>query len=218
MSGALVTVNMIVNGRARRVRVAPMKRLLDVLRQDCGLTGSKEGCGEGECGACTVLLDGAPVNSCLVPAIHADGARILTVEGLARGARLSALQQAFVEMGGSQCGMCTPGMVVAAAALLRETKGRVPSEAEVRTGLAGTLCRCTGYQKIVDAVRAAAKPGGTARNGAAVSRTGRRRNGVAPSRNAKRVARPTPKRVASAAPKRVAKPARRPARARKAGR
>jgi carbon-monoxide dehydrogenase small subunit len=155
---ARVTVSMIVNGRARRVSVPPMKRLLDVLRDECGLTGSKEGCGEGECGACSVLLNGAPVNACLVPAIHAHGAKVVTVEGLARGGRLSALQTAFVELGGAQCGMCTPGMLVAAAALLAETRGRVPGDAEVRRALAGTLCRCTGYQRIVDAVQAAARP------------------------------------------------------------
>ncbi len=151
-----VELRMIVNGKPRRVRVAPMKRLLDVLRQDCGLTGSKEGCGEGECGACTVLLDGLTVNSCLVPAVQADGARIVTVEGLARGRRLSALQQAFVEMGGAQCGICTPGILISAHDLLRRSAGRVPAEDEVREAIAGNLCRCTGYQKIVEAVRHAA--------------------------------------------------------------
>jgi carbon-monoxide dehydrogenase small subunit len=186
-----VTVNMNVNGGARRVRVPPMKRLLDVLREDCGLTGSKEGCGEGECGACTVLLDGAAVNACLIPAIHAEGATIVTVEGLARGERLSTLQRAFVEMGGSQCGMCTPGMLVASVALLNETKGRVPTEDEVRNGLAGTLCRCTGYQKIVDAVRAAATP-------------------VKPARAAKQrtAARPTRRAAASAKKRPAARPGR----------
>ncbi len=153
---ARTTVKMTVNGKPKRVSVPPMKRLLDVLRDECGLTGTKEGCGEGECGACSVLMNGAAVNACLIPAIHADGARIVTVEGLAKGPRLSALQDAFVTMGGSQCGMCTPGMLVASVALLDETKGRVPTDEEVRVGLAGTLCRCTGYQKIVDAVRAAA--------------------------------------------------------------
>ncbi len=151
------TLSFTVTGRKRRVRVPPMKRLLDVLREDCGLTGTKEGCGEGECGACTVLLDGAPVNSCLVPAAQAAGARIVTVEGLSRGPALSRLQQAFVERGGTQCGMCTPGILVTAHALLARTKGRVPAEAEVRVAMAGNLCRCTGYQRIVDAVRAAAR-------------------------------------------------------------
>jgi carbon-monoxide dehydrogenase small subunit len=136
-----------------------MKRLLDVLRQDCGLTGTKEGCGEGECGACTVLLDGRPVNSCLVPAVQADGAKVVTVEGLARGAALSRLQRAFVERGGTQCGICTPGILVTAHALLQRAPGRVPAEDEVREALAGNLCRCTGYQKILEAVRAAASEG-----------------------------------------------------------
>jgi carbon-monoxide dehydrogenase small subunit len=156
---AAVTLRFTVNGKARRVRVPPLKRLLDVLREDCGLTGTKEGCGEGECGACTVLLDGRSVNSCLVPAVQADGARILTVEGLAHGARLSALQELMVARGGTQCGICTPGILVQAHELLTRARGRVPSEAEVREALAGNLCRCTGYQKIVDAVRAAARAG-----------------------------------------------------------
>jgi len=153
----LMDLSFTVNGRRRRVRVPPMKRLLDVLREECGLTGTKEGCGEGECGACTVLLDGAPVNSCLVPAAQIAGARIVTVEGLSRGPALSVLQRAFVERGGTQCGLCTPGILVTAHALLRRTPGRVPREDEVRSALAGNLCRCTGYQKIVDAVRAAAR-------------------------------------------------------------
>jgi carbon-monoxide dehydrogenase small subunit len=153
-----VTLSFAVNGRRRRVTVPPMKRLLDVLREDCGLPGTKEGCGEGECGACTVLLDGRTVNSCLVPAVQADGTTILTVEGLARGARLTALQEAFVGMGGAQCGICTPGILLSAHELLRRKRGHVPSDPEVREALAGNLCRCTGYQKIVDAVRAAARP------------------------------------------------------------
>ena len=156
-ASAKVTLGFSVNGKRRRVTVAPMKRLLDVLREDCGLPGTKEGCGEGECGACTVLIDGRTVNSCLVPAVQADGAVILTVEGLARGDRLVALQQAFVEMGGAQCGICTPGMLLSAHELLRRARGRVPSDPEVREALAGNLCRCTGYQKIVDAVRSAAR-------------------------------------------------------------
>ena len=154
-----IALALTVNGKRKRVSVPPMKRLLDVLREDLELPGSKEGCGEGECGACTVLIDGEPVNSCLVAAGQCEGAQILTVEGLARENRLSALQQAFVEMGGAQCGICTPGMLVSAHALLRAARGRVPGEDEVREALAGNLCRCTGYQKIVDAVRAAA--GGT---------------------------------------------------------
>jgi aerobic carbon-monoxide dehydrogenase small subunit len=151
------TLSFTVNGRKRRVRVPPMKRLLDVLREDCRLTGTKEGCGEGECGACTVLVDGAPVNSCLVPAAQVEGRRVVTVEGLAKGPALSLLQRAFVERGGTQCGICTPGILVTSHALLARARGRVPSEDEVRVALAGNLCRCTGYQKIVDAVRAAAK-------------------------------------------------------------
>jgi carbon-monoxide dehydrogenase small subunit len=153
------TLSFSVNGKRRRVSVPPMKRLLDVLREECSLTGTKEGCGEGECGACTVLIDGRTVNSCLVPAVQAAGATILTVEGLARGARLTALQEAFVGMGGSQCGICTPGILLAAHELLRRKRGRVPSDPEVREALAGNLCRCTGYQRIVDAVQAAARPG-----------------------------------------------------------
>ena len=126
-----------------------MKRLLDVLREDCALTGTKEGCGEGECGACTVLLDGTPVNSCLVPAAHADGARVTTIEGL--GGR-HPLQRAFVEHGGAQCGICTPGMIMAAVAL-----GKKPTLDEIRVGLAGNLCRCTGYSAIYRSILAAAK-------------------------------------------------------------
>jgi carbon-monoxide dehydrogenase small subunit len=152
-----VTLQITVNGARRRVKAPPMKRLLDVLREECGLTGTKEGCGEGECGACTVLMDGRSVNSCLVPAVHADGARIVTVEGLARGARLNALQRAFLELGGAQCGICTPGMLVTSMELLARARGRVPGDAEVREALSGNLCRCTGYQRIVDAVRAAAQ-------------------------------------------------------------
>ncbi len=126
-----------------------MKRLLDVLREDCGLTGTKEGCGEGECGACTVLVDGAPVNSCLVPAAHAAGAHVTTIEGL--GGR-HALQRAFVEHGGAQCGICTPGMILAAVAL-----GKNPSLDRMKTGLAGNLCRCTGYSAIYRSIRKAAR-------------------------------------------------------------
>jgi carbon-monoxide dehydrogenase small subunit len=136
-----------LNGKRTRLDVHPMKRLLDVLREDCRLTGTKEGCGEGECGACTVLLDGAPVNSCLIPAAHADGTRVTTIEGL--GAR-HPLQRAFVALGGAQCGICTPGMIMAAVAL-----GRKPSLDAIRTGLAGNLCRCTGYQAIYRSVQRA---------------------------------------------------------------
>ena len=136
-----------LNGRRRRVAVHPLKRLLDVLREDCGLTGTKEGCGEGECGACTVLIDGRPVNSCLVPVAHAERARVTTIEGLHGRHRL---QRAFVEHGGAQCGICTPGMIMAAVPL-----GRRPSIAAIRTALAGNLCRCTGYAAIYRSIRKA---------------------------------------------------------------
>jgi len=143
-----------VNGQARSVRVHPMARLLDVLREDLGLPGTKEGCGEGECGACSVIMDGRLVNSCLVPAVQAQGADLLTIEGLARNGELSGLQRAFLACNGAQCGFCTPGMVLAAEDLL--SRCAHPSEAEIRAGLAGNICRCTGYVKIVDAVQAAA--------------------------------------------------------------
>jgi carbon-monoxide dehydrogenase small subunit len=139
-----------VNGEPRRVEAFPMERLLDVLREAMHLTGTKEGCGEGECGACSILLNGAIVNSCLVPAIDADGADIRTIEGIASGDQLNAVQQAFLECGGAQCGICTPGMVMAATALLERVPH--PNDAEIREGLAGNLCRCTGYQKIFAAV------------------------------------------------------------------
>jgi aerobic carbon-monoxide dehydrogenase small subunit len=144
-----------VNGRAVMVDVHPMMRLLDVLRAELLLTGTKEGCGEGECGACSVLMDGALVNSCLVPAIQAQGASIVTIEGVAHNDRLHPLQEAFVSAGGSQCGICTPGMLIAAAALL--AKNPEPDEDAIREGLAGNLCRCTGYMRIVEAVKAAAE-------------------------------------------------------------
>jgi aerobic-type carbon monoxide dehydrogenase small subunit (CoxS/CutS family) len=139
-----------LNGKRATVRAHPMKRLLDVLREDCRLTGTKEGCGEGECGACTVLVDGMPVNSCLVPFVHVDRARVTTIEGLSGR---HPLQRAFVEYGGAQCGICTPGMIMAAIAL-----GPKPSVAEMQTGLAGNLCRCTGYSAIYRSIRAAAGP------------------------------------------------------------
>jgi carbon-monoxide dehydrogenase small subunit len=136
-----------------------MARLLDVLREEMHLTGTKEGCGEGECGACSILLNGEIVNSCLLPAADADGAEIRTIEGLASGGQLSAVQEAFLECGGAQCGICTPGMVMAATALLSQHPH--PSETEIREGLAGNLCRCTGYQKIFAAVvRACESAGG----------------------------------------------------------
>jgi aerobic carbon-monoxide dehydrogenase small subunit len=136
-----------LNGKRTRVDAHPMRRLLDVLRENCGLTGTKEGCGEGECGACTVLVNGLPVNSCLIPLAHADRTRVTTIEGL--GGR-HPVQRAFVEFGGAQCGICTPGMILAAVAL-----GPRPSLDRMRTGLAGNLCRCTGYSAIYRSIRRA---------------------------------------------------------------
>lgn len=144
-----------VNGRAASVEAPPLARLLDVLRGPLGLTGTKEGCGEGECGACTVLIDGLPVNSCLVAAGQVEGADVVTVEGLAKDEALTPLQRCFIEDGGAQCGICTPGMLVAAEALLRAN--RTPSDADIREAIAGNLCRCTGYQRIVDAIKHAAE-------------------------------------------------------------
>jgi carbon-monoxide dehydrogenase small subunit len=157
-----VDVRCTVNGAPQRLRVHPMARLLDVLREDLELTGTKEGCGEGECGACSVLVDGELVNSCLVPALQVEGAEIKTIEGVTVGdAKLHAVQQAFIECGGAQCGICTPGMVLAAMSLLAHTPQ--PTDADIRHGLAGNLCRCTGYMKIFDAVvRACERAGGEA--------------------------------------------------------
>ncbi len=143
----------IVNGRQRSVRTHPMKRLLDVLRDECGLTGTKEGCGEGECGACTVLIDGVAVDSCIVPAAHAEGRAVITIEGASRSRTGRALQNAFVEHGGAQCGICTPGMILAAATL---QKGATLQQ--IKTALAGNLCRCTGYPAIFRSVDAALNP------------------------------------------------------------
>jgi len=139
-----------VNGRALTLEAYPMARLLDVLRQQAGLTGTKEGCGEGECGACSVEIDGALVNSCLVPALQAEGTSIRTIEGVANHERLHAVQQAFLTDGGAQCGICTPGMILAAVNLL--ARNPQPSESEIRKGLSGNLCRCTGYTKIFASV------------------------------------------------------------------
>jgi carbon-monoxide dehydrogenase small subunit len=141
-----------VNGSDETLHGHPMTRLLDALRLQLRLTGTKEGCGEGECGACSVLIDGELVNSCLVPLLHARGASITTIEGLAadRDGRLHAVQEAFIAYGGAQCGICTPGMVLAAAALLAHTPH--PTLEETRTALAGNLCRCTGYTRIFEAV------------------------------------------------------------------
>ncbi len=151
MSISKILLKLTVNGIARQIYVHPMARLLDVIREDFGLTGTKEGCGEGECGACSVILDGMLVNACLVPAVQAQGSTLRTVESLA-GVDLSPLQEAFLHHGGAQCGFCTPGMLVAGTHLL-ETNA-VQDEAGAREGLAGNLCRCTGYVKIVDALLA----------------------------------------------------------------
>jgi len=150
-----IRVRCTLNGTAATLESYPMARLLDVLRDEAGLTGVKEGCGEGECGACSVELDGEIVNSCLVPALQAEGATIRTIEGVATGDQLHAVQQAFITYGGAQCGICTPGMVLAAVNLLKRTPHA--TETEIRAGLSGNLCRCTGYTKIFAAVMAACR-------------------------------------------------------------
>jgi aerobic carbon-monoxide dehydrogenase small subunit len=154
-------LSLTVNGERRTVRVYPMERLLDTLRGQLGLTGTKEGCGEGECGSCSILMDGALVNSCLVPVLQAKEASIITIEGLAAGERLNDLQETFLQHGGAQCGICTPGMILAAAQLLR--KNPEPTMEEIREGLSGNLCRCTGYMQIFAAVVETARRRGAAR-------------------------------------------------------
>jgi carbon-monoxide dehydrogenase small subunit len=163
----MTTYRFTVNGEPAELDVPGMRRLLDVLREDLALTGTKEGCGEGECGACTVLLDGAPVDSCLVPVCQVEGCRVDTVEGLAASVataaggagatELDSLQAAFLETGGAQCGICTPGMLMAARAYLDAGGG--PDDEAIREGIAGNLCRCTGYTKIVEAIALAASRG-----------------------------------------------------------
>ncbi|HEU4933804.1 MAG TPA: (2Fe-2S)-binding protein [Pyrinomonadaceae bacterium] len=143
-------INFKVNGEERSVEGFPMARLLDVLREQLHLTGTKEGCGEGECGACTVIIDGQIVNSCLVPVAQVNGSEITTIEGVASNGELHAVQQAFIDHGGAQCGICTPGMVLAAVDLLK--RNPQPTENDIRNGLAGNLCRCTGYMKIFESV------------------------------------------------------------------
>ena len=145
-------IRVTINGAARRLDVHPMKRVLDVLREDCGLTGTKEGCGEGECGACTIVVDGLPVNSCLVPAAQLDGATVLTIEGLSSSGALHAMQEAFVTEGGAQCGICTPGMIMAALGVRRGA-----STTAIQEALAGNLCRCTGYEAIYRSVKRGAR-------------------------------------------------------------
>jgi carbon-monoxide dehydrogenase small subunit len=147
-----------VNGDLYEVMVEPWKTLVDVIREDLGLTGTKEACSTGECGACTVLLNGKPVNSCLVLAVEAQHKDILTIEGLAKGGKLDPLQEAFIKYGAIQCGFCTPGVLLTAKALL--DKNPHPTEQEIKEGISGNLCRCTGYVKIVEAIRAAKKSEG----------------------------------------------------------
>jgi len=145
-----IHVQCIINGQPLTLETYPMARLLDVLREQPGLTGTKEGCGEGECGACSIELDGVLVNSCLVPALQADGATIRTIEGVAQQGHLDAVQQSFLTCGGAQCGICTPGMILAVLNLL--ARNPHPSAAAIREGLSGNLCRCTGYTKIFESV------------------------------------------------------------------
>jgi aerobic carbon-monoxide dehydrogenase small subunit len=147
----------VVNGAEASFEVYPMARLLDVLREELRLTGTKEGCGEGECGACSIEMDGALVNSCLVPALQAQDAKIRTIEGVAIGESLHAVQHAFIAHGGAQCGICTPGMILAAVNLL--ARHPQPNDAQIRAGLSGNLCRCTGYMKIFESVVAAVRAG-----------------------------------------------------------
>jgi len=148
-------IQLTVNSVAKSVDVPPMKRLLDVLREDLLLTGTKEGCGEGECGACAVLLDGELVNSCLIPALQADGCSLKTIEGVGSAAQLHPIQQCFLEKGGAQCGICTPGMILATQHLLE--KHPQPTMEQIKEGLAGNLCRCTGYMRIFESVQAVAE-------------------------------------------------------------
>ena len=144
-----------VNGSEREVDAPPMQRALDVLRESLRLTGTKEGCGEGECGSCSIIVDGEVVNSCLIPVCQLQNVSIITVEGLARDGRFDPLQRAFLELGGAQCGICTPGMLIAARALLDTNTS--PTRDEIKEAIAGNLCRCTGYVKIIDAIEQAAK-------------------------------------------------------------
>ena len=154
MSATPHTIRFTVNGESRTVQAPPMRRLLDVIREDLHLTGTKEGCGEGECGSCSVRMNGELVNSCLVPVMQAEGAVIQTVEGLAKNGVLHPVQQAFLKCGGAQCGICTPGMLMAAVQLIERNPH--PSMSEIREGLAGNLCRCTGFMRIFESVLAAA--------------------------------------------------------------
>ena len=147
-------ISLTVNGEKKTLRVYPMERLLDLLRHELSLTGTKEGCGEGECGSCSILMNDKLVNSCLVPALQAAGSNLTTIEGLARGPDVTALQAAFLKCGGAQCGICTPGMILASRQLL--DKKPKPTLEDIREGLSGNLCRCTGYMQIFEAVMEAA--------------------------------------------------------------
>jgi aerobic carbon-monoxide dehydrogenase small subunit len=155
-----MTFRFTVNGESVAVEATGSRRLLDVLREDLGLTGTKEGCGEGECGACSVLLDGSAVDACLVPVSQAAGTEVRTVEGLAEPGTLGVLQQAFLETGGAQCGICTPGMLMAGEAFL--ASGAEATDENIREAIAGNLCRCTGYTKIIEAIAVAADRRATA--------------------------------------------------------
>jgi carbon-monoxide dehydrogenase small subunit len=148
-------IHLTLNGRPHELSVQPWKTLLQLIREDLKLTGTKEGCGHGECGSCTVLMDGKTVNSCLVPALEADNKEIITIEGLSEGETLHPIQEAFVSHAGMQCGFCTPGMIMSAKALLDSNPS--PSEEEIREGIAGNFCRCTGYTKIIESIGAAAE-------------------------------------------------------------
>jgi len=151
-------ISITVNGKTHELHVKPWATLLEVIRDDLGLTGTKEGCGLGECGACTVIMDGNTVNACLVLAPEADGKEITTIEGLAQGDTLHPIQEAFMEQGGLQCGFCTPGIILSTKALLDENPK--PTDEEMRRGLAGNFCRCTGYTKIFESIKVAAQRGG----------------------------------------------------------
>jgi len=153
--GGKCEISLTVNGKAKTVRAYPIERLLDLLRHELGLTGAKEGCGEGECGSCSVLMNGRLVNSCLIPALQAADSTLTTIEGIADGPQLSALQAAFLECGGAQCGICTPGMILAGNHLLNRKPE--PTLDDIREGLSGNLCRCTGYMQIFDALAEAAR-------------------------------------------------------------
>lgn len=148
-------IRLILNGKSCELSIQPQRSLLEVIREDLKLTGTKEGCGLGECGACAVIMNGKAVNSCLVLAVEADGKEITTIEGLADGDNLHTIQEAFIEHGGIQCGFCTPGMIMSAKALLDENPN--PTEEEIKKGIAGNLCRCTGYTKIIESIKAAAQ-------------------------------------------------------------